>query len=101
VICICICSCRIPADIRIIDNYDLKVECSSLTGESDLVAASVDKKHDIPAEARNLVFMSSLAMNGEARGIVMRTGKRQAVLGGGGCGGPGDVAMREREGCAR
>jgi hypothetical protein len=51
-----------------------KVECSSLTGESDLVPVSVDKKHDIPAEARNLVFMSSLAMNGEARGIVIRTG---------------------------
>jgi hypothetical protein len=34
----------------------------------------VDKKHDIPAEARNIVFMSSLAMNGEGRGIVIRTG---------------------------
>ena len=45
-----------------------------MTGESDLVPASVDRKHDIPAEARNLVFMSSLAMNGEGRGIVIRTG---------------------------
>jgi hypothetical protein len=53
----------------------LQVECSSLTGESDLVPASVDRKHDIPAEARNLVFMSSLAMNGEGRGIVIRTGE--------------------------
>jgi magnesium-transporting ATPase (P-type) len=52
----------------------LQVECSSLTGESDLVPATVDRKHDIPAEARNLVFMSSLAMNGEGRGIVIRTG---------------------------
>lgn len=65
---------RVPADIRIIDTQDLKVECSSLTGESDLVPASVDKKHDIPAEARNIVFMSSLVMNGEGRGIVIRTG---------------------------
>jgi hypothetical protein len=40
----------------------------------------VDKKHDIPAEARNLVFMSSLAMNGEGRGIVIRTGGRGRVL---------------------
>ncbi len=54
----------------------LQVECSSLTGESDLVPASVDKKHDLPAEARNLVFMSSLAMLGEGRGIVVRTGGR-------------------------
>jgi sodium/potassium-transporting ATPase subunit alpha len=65
---------RIPADIRIVETYDLKVECSSLTGESDLVPASVTKKHDLPAEARNLIFMSSLAMNGEGRGIVIRTG---------------------------
>jgi magnesium-transporting ATPase (P-type) len=40
-----------------------------------LVPATVDRKHDIPAEARNLVFMSSLAMNGEGRGIVIRTGE--------------------------
>lgn len=40
--------------------------------------ASVDKQHELPTEARNLVFMSSLAMNGEARGIVVRTGERHA-----------------------
>ncbi|WIA28646.1 hypothetical protein OEZ86_011182 [Tetradesmus obliquus] len=70
---------RVPADIRIIETYDLRVECSSLTGESDLVPASVDRKHDIPAEARNLVFMSSLAMNGEGRGIVIRTGDETMI----------------------
>lgn len=41
----------IPADIRIIESFDLKVECSSLTGESDLVAATVEKKHDAAAGA--------------------------------------------------
>ncbi|MEW5309019.1 MAG: hypothetical protein WDW38_000932 [Sanguina aurantia] len=50
------------------------VECSSLTGESDLIPASVDREHDLPAEARNIVFMSSLAMSGEAYGVVVRTG---------------------------
>lgn len=43
--------------------------------------ASVDKKHDIPAEARNIVFMSSLAMNGEGRGIVIRTGATARSVG--------------------
>lgn len=43
--------------------------------------ASVDKKHDIPAEARNIVFMSSLAMNGEGRGIVIRTGVAACSVG--------------------
>jgi hypothetical protein len=72
----------IPADIRIIESYDLKVECSSLTGESDLVPATVNRHHDAAAEAGNLIFMSSLAMNGEGRGIVIRTGA--AACGGGG-----------------
>ena len=51
-----------------------KVECSSLTGESELVTIGVDAKSDIAAEARNLVFMSCLVMNGEGRGVVVRTG---------------------------
>ncbi|GBF90642.1 p-type atpase [Raphidocelis subcapitata] len=70
---------RIPADIRIIESFDLKVECSSLTGESDLVAATVERHHDAAAEAGNLVFMSSLAMNGEGRGIVIRTGDNTMI----------------------
>ncbi|KAI8473316.1 MAG: hypothetical protein J3K34DRAFT_518987 [Monoraphidium minutum] len=70
---------RVPADIRIIESYDLKVECSSLTGESDLVAASVERRNDAAAEAGNLVFMSSLAMNGEGRGIVIRTGDQTMI----------------------
>jgi hypothetical protein len=41
----------IPADIRIIESFDLKVECSSLTGESDLVPATVDRHHDAAAGA--------------------------------------------------
>lgn len=56
------------------------MECSSLTGESELVPASVVAKHEIPAEARNVVFMSTLAMNGEGRGIVIRTGARFTVV---------------------
>ena len=52
----------------------VQVECSSLTGESDLVPATVDSKSDIPEHAHCLVFMSTLCMNGEGRGIVIRTG---------------------------
>ena len=65
---------RVPADIRIIDSKELKVECSSLTGESDAIGITVERQHDSPAESRNLVFNSSLVMNGEGRGIVIRTG---------------------------
>ena len=65
---------RVPADLRIIAHKELKVEASSLTGESDAIACCVDAAHATPLEARNLVFHSSLVMNGEGRGVVIRTG---------------------------
>jgi len=42
-------------------------EQSSLTGEPDAIAATVIAAHEMPIEARNVVFSSSLVMNG-ARG---------------------------------
>lgn len=39
-------------------------EQSSLTGEPDAVSATVTAQHDVPIESRNLVFSSSLVMNG-------------------------------------
>ncbi|KAL6750150.1 sodium potassium ATPase alpha subunit [Haematococcus lacustris] len=70
---------RVPADIRIVESADLKVECSSLTGESDLVPATVERKSDLVEQAHNVVFMSTLCMNGEGRGIVIRTGDHSYI----------------------
>ena len=70
---------RVPADLRIIDHKELKVEMSSMTGEPDAIACFVEKKHDMPAEARNLVFNSALVMNGEARGVVIRIGDQTMI----------------------
>lgn len=56
---------RIPADIRLIAVTDLKVENSSLTGESEPVECTVDKQSDVVTEAKNVVFNSSLVMNGD------------------------------------
>ncbi len=65
---------RVPADLRIIHTSDLKTECSSLTGEPDAIAATVTAQHEAPLEARNIVFASSLVMNGEGFGVVTKTG---------------------------
>jgi sodium/potassium-transporting ATPase subunit alpha len=70
---------KVPADIRIIISRDLKVECSSLTGESDAIAITVESHHDLPLESRNIVFNSSLVMNGEGIGIVIRTGDHTLI----------------------
>ena len=65
---------RIPADIRVVESNSLKVEMSSLTGESDAIEIGVDRRSDIANEARNIVFNSSLVMEGDAWGVVYRTG---------------------------
>jgi magnesium-transporting ATPase (P-type) len=65
---------RVPADLRIIATSDLKTECSSLTGEPDAISATVLAAHEAPLEARNIVFASSLVMNGEGYGVVTKTG---------------------------
>ena len=65
---------RVPADLRVIATSDLKTECSSLTGEPDAITATVNALHDAPIECRNVVFSSSLVMNGEGYGVVIKTG---------------------------
>lgn len=47
---------------------------SSLTGESDAIEIFVDRHSDVANEARNIVFNSSLVMEGDAWGVVYRTG---------------------------
>lgn len=65
---------RVPADIRLVSVNDLKVEMSSLTGEPDAIALSVERQHDSNVESRAIAFNSALVMNGEGRGVVIRTG---------------------------
>ncbi|KAG6876964.1 hypothetical protein C0993_011578 [Termitomyces sp. T159_Od127] len=67
---------KTPADLLLFSAADLKVDNSSLTGESEpqerfpLPEGSKLR----PPEAENLVFNSTLVVNGEAWGIVVRTG---------------------------
>ncbi|KAF8655874.1 hypothetical protein AX16_002957 [Volvariella volvacea WC 439] len=67
---------KVPADLLLFSATDLKVDNSSLTGESEpqerrpLPNGSSAR----PVEAENLVFNSTLVVNGEGWGIVLRTG---------------------------
>ena len=70
---------RVPADLRIIYTADLRTECSSLTGEPDAIAATVVAVHEAPIECRNVVFSSSLVMNGEGYGVVIKTGDNTMI----------------------
>ena len=67
----------VPADIRLLNTYSLKVEESSLTGES--VAVEKDEnlilKEDAPiGDRKNMVFSTGVITYGRGEGIVVATG---------------------------
>ena len=72
----------VPADCRLIESYNLKVEESSLTGETEPVLKNADIicKKDIPIGDRlNMAFMASIVVNGHAKAIVTETGMNTKV----------------------
>ena len=70
---------RVPADIRIVKSESLKVDNSSLTGESDPLTRTPDIGHEDPLEARNLAFSSTNCVDGSGIGIVVATGDRTVM----------------------
>ncbi|XP_065653929.1 sodium/potassium-transporting ATPase subunit alpha-like [Hydra vulgaris] len=70
---------RIPADIRIIDCRGLKVDNSSLTGESEPQSRGTECSSDNPIETKNLAFFSTNAVEGTATGVVVRTGDKTVM----------------------
>ncbi|KAJ3128393.1 hypothetical protein HK100_009205 [Physocladia obscura] len=71
---------KVPADIFIIAATDFKVDNSSLTGEAEPQERGPHNSMQNQLEATNLAFNSTLAVNGEAYGIVIRCGDN-TVLG--------------------
>ncbi|KAF8579449.1 aminophospholipid-transporting P-type ATPase [Ramaria rubella] len=72
---------KTPADLVIFNSTDLKVDNSSLTGESEPQErhALPDGSTQRPVEAENLVFNSTLIVSGEGYGIVVRTGDHTLI----------------------
>mmetsp|Transcript_13029 Transcript_13029/g.21358 ORF Transcript_13029/g.21358 Transcript_13029/m.21358 type:complete len:1194 (+) Transcript_13029:80-3661(+) len=70
---------KVPADIRILQSDEMKVDNSSLTGESDPQARTVVCTDDSPMETHNLAFYSTLVLNGQGRGVVFRTGDNTLI----------------------
>jgi magnesium-transporting ATPase (P-type) len=68
---------RIPADGRLVEASELRIDESSLTGESHPVQKSSQaerKLPDTPMHARNMVFAGSSVISGTATAIVEATG---------------------------
>ncbi len=72
---------KICADCRIIENNNLKVDESSLTGESVAVEKniSVISKESTISERKNMLFSGTLITNGTAKAIVVKTGMKSEI----------------------
>ncbi|KAJ1969314.1 hypothetical protein IWQ62_000704 [Dispira parvispora] len=71
---------KVPADIFVFASTELKVDNSSLTGESDPQPRGSYNSLSNPLEATNLLFSGTLVVSGEGYGIVIKTGD-STVLG--------------------
>ena len=69
----------VPADMRLLETHSLRIDESSLTGES----VSVDKDHsdlsfdELPlGDQLNMAFKGTLVTNGRSKGVVVATGMK-------------------------
>ncbi len=72
----------VPADCRILESHNLKIEESSLTGETEpsLKDADIICKKDIPlGDMKNSAFMASITVNGHGRAVVTEIGMNTKV----------------------
>ena len=75
--------CYVPADIRLIKTSNLKVEESSLTGETEAVEKDENalfNNQKVPlGDMKNMVFAGTAVVNGHAEGIVTNIGMNTEV----------------------
>ncbi|KAK1944316.1 Sodium/potassium-transporting ATPase subunit alpha-4 [Phytophthora citrophthora] len=72
---------KVPADLRILLCSNLKVENSSLTGESELISISSDTQEGSVShlECKNIAFNGSLCFDGSALGLVLAIGDKTVI----------------------
>lgn len=71
---------RVPADIRLIEAVDLKIDESSFTGETEPASKTTDmipssKSSGGISQRRNIAFMGTLVRCGHGKGVVTGTGE--------------------------
>ena len=82
---------RVPADLRIIYELDLRVDESLLTGESlpsDKRTEKLLEENLTPGDRKNIAFMGTTVVYGRGRGVVVGTGRGTVV---------GDIAEKVQE----
>ncbi len=72
----------VPADIRLIETFALKIDESSLTGESvpvDKISELLSQDNLGPGDQLNMAFKGTLIANGRATGLVLNTGMKTEI----------------------
>ncbi|MCI8617689.1 MAG: calcium-translocating P-type ATPase, PMCA-type [Clostridia bacterium] len=72
----------VPADCRILESHNLKIEESSLTGETEPALKDADmicKKDITLGDMKNSAFMASITVNGHGRAVVTEIGMNTKV----------------------
>ena len=72
----------VPADCRLLESHNLKIEESSLTGETEAVLKNADmiaKKDVALGDMLNMAFMASIVVNGTGKAVVTDIGMNTNV----------------------
>lgn len=71
----------VPSDLRLLESYNLTVDESILTGESQPVNKIAEPLSKVTSlfEAQNIVFSGTAVLSGKAKGIVLRIGEQTEV----------------------
>ena len=67
----------VPADVRLIESFQLKIEESSLTGETEPILKDANKicqSKETLGDMKNMAFMSTIIVNGHGKAVVTQTG---------------------------
>jgi magnesium-transporting ATPase (P-type) len=68
---------KVPADLRLIRNIELKVDEAALTGESisvEKTTAVIKEENLTPGDQKNMAFTGTIVVSGRGTGVVVETG---------------------------
>ena len=72
---------KVPADLRLVETHELRLDESALTGESAPAAKATDAlpAGTVLADRRNMAFSSTLVTSGSGVGVATATGTRTEI----------------------